>query len=147
MKKSGLADSPFFVTSTSREVYRPASTPPSPMEHVRNLYQKPPEQMNNRTVEPVNEGTPEQMNTHADERLNERSDVQVNSRTGEPVEVKESAEKKPERPIHRQSYDLYDDQAEAIEALCLKWRKERGRHITKGEAMRELLDEILAFKK
>lgn len=147
MKKSGLADSPFFVTPTSREVFRPASSPPSPMEHIRHLYQKPPEHLNSRTVEQMNKRPSEQMNIRADERMNERSDVQVNSRTTEQVQIKDSDERKPERSIHRQSYDLYDDQAEAIEALCLKWRKERGRHIKKGEAMRELLDEILPTKK
>ena len=135
MKKSGLADSPFFVNNSPQEVFPPVAHP-SPIDHIRSLYAKPPEQMNKRTIEQMNERSDERMNTRTNEQMNERSNVQVKS----------AAEKKPPRPIHRQSYDIFDDQAEAIEALCLKWRKERGRRITKGEAMRELLGEVLATK-
>ena len=153
MKRSGLADSPFFAPTPSGEVFRSPSTPPSPADHIRRLYNKPVEHLNERSSEQVNRRTNEQMNERPAEQMNIRSDEQVNKRTPEQTNERTSEQTKPaekpsapERPIHRQSYDLYDDQAEAIEALCLKWRKERGRHITKGEAIRELLDAILPSK-
>ena len=129
MKRSGLADSPFFAPTPSGEVFRSPPAPPSPVDHIRHLYEKP--------VEHLNERTDEQMNKRTPEHLNERTAEQPHT-----VERPQ----KPERPIHRQSFDLYDDQAQAIDALCLKWRKERGHHITKGEAIRELLDAILPSK-
>ncbi|MBK8025760.1 MAG: hypothetical protein IPK19_31310 [Chloroflexi bacterium] len=77
------------------------------------------------------------MNTRTDEHLNVGTHEQMNTFKAE----------HPARPIHRQSYNIHDDQAEAIDALALRWRKERGRHITKGEVVRELLDVALkAFR-
>ncbi len=137
MKKSGLADSPFFPRPSSEPDVRPPSQPVVDQP----VYPQPAEPMNGRTnehlnvraVEPMNTRTDERMNVRADERLNSRTDAQANVRTDE----------RPSRPISRQSYNIYDDQAEAIDGLALRWRKERGRHITKGEVMRELLDQAL----
>jgi hypothetical protein len=137
MKRSGLADSPFFAPTPSGEVFRSPPAPPSPVDHIRRLYNKPVEHLNERTVE--------HLNVRSDEQMNKRTPEHLNERTAEQPQAVEKPQK-PERPIHRQSFDLYDDQAQAIDALCLKWRKERGHHITKGEAIRELLDAILPSK-
>jgi hypothetical protein len=53
----------------------------------------------------------------------------------------------PSRPRTRETYDVYEDQAQSIQELQLKWGKERHKYITKGQVMRELLDEILPTKK
>ncbi|MBN8592780.1 MAG: hypothetical protein J0M33_13535 [Anaerolineae bacterium] len=145
MKRSGLADSPFFAPTPSREVFRSPPASPSPVDHIRHLYEKPVEHLNERTDEQMNKRTPEHLNERTDEQMNERTPEHLNERTVEQPHVVEKSQKL-ERPIHRQSFDLYDDQAQAIDALCLKWRKERGHHITKGEAIRELLDAILPSK-
>lgn len=54
--------------------------------------------------------------------------------------ISEPIRHQPERSFHRYSYDIYDDQVEAIDALAYRWRKKQGRHITKGEVIRTLLD-------
>lgn len=129
MKKSGLADSPFFAHSPpSNQEAQPAMPVPS-----QPLFHRSDEQTHERTDEQTPKRTPEQVNIRTDEHLSVRTDEQTNKRTDE----------HPARIISRQSYNIYDDQAEAIEILQLRRRKERGRHITKGEIMRELLDKAL----
>ncbi len=129
MKKSGLADSPFFPRPSSE----PDVPPPSQPVVDQPVYPQPIEPMNGRTDEQVNVRAVERLNSRTDEQMNVRADERVNARTNE----------RPSRPVSRQSYNIYDDQAEAIDGLALRWRKERGRHITKGEVMRELLDQAL----
>jgi hypothetical protein len=145
-KKSGLADSPFF---------RPPSSPPPPsqIETQTAPTQEPPAsipvftdaqahegtdtQPHGRTTEQTHEYTNTQTHVRADEHLHERTDAHLHKRTNA----------QPERRKSRESYDVYEDQVQAIEELALKWRKARGKHITKGQVMRELLDEILPAKR
>ena len=126
MKTSGLADSPFFTPSPSnREV-----EPPSISHAIEPLYEHSGEQAHERTDEHLNIRTSEQTNTRTGEQVNTRAPEHLNSRTNEQAN----------RSISRQSYNIYDDQAEAIELLAMRWRKERGKHITKSELVRELLE-------
>ncbi|MBK9123530.1 MAG: hypothetical protein IPM16_10495 [Chloroflexi bacterium] len=48
----------------------------------------------------------------------------------------------PSRPYHRYSFDIYDDQVAAIDELVFR-RRQKGKRMTKGEVMRELLDRAL----
>jgi len=105
-------------------------------EKVEHLNDRTPERLNVRTDEPVNTRTVEHPNTRTPEHLNGRTLEQMNSRT---------VEQSP-RTISRKSYDIFDDQAEALDELALKWSKERKKYITKGQVVRELLDEIIPTK-
>ncbi len=129
MKKSGLADSPFFARSPVEVEIATSSRPTIPQP----IYPHPSEPMNGRTDEQMNARTDERLNESTSEQANVRTDERLNRRTSE----------RPSRSVSRQSYNIFDDQAEAIDGLALRWRKERGRHITKGEVMRELLDQAL----
>lgn len=119
MKKSGLADSPFFAPPPPKEEIQ------APLPVAQPLFKRSDNQTHERTNEQLHERTNEQPHN--------RSDAQTHERTNAP----------PSRPISRYSYDIYDDQADAIEALRLQWHKKRGRHITKGQVMRELLEQVL----
>lgn len=131
MKKSGLADSPFFTKPT------PAPSPPaeggqqSPSETkvVKELYE--------RTDAQTHENTDAQIHKRTDARMPERADTQIHKRT----------DAQNQRALTRESFDIYEDQAQAIEEMRLRLRRERGRHFTKGEVMRELLETALAAKK
>jgi hypothetical protein len=126
MKKSGLADSPFF-------------TPPTPPSVV--------------AVQPgtqadvfIASGTDKKKlssNVQTFKRTNER----MNERTFERTHERSNVQKPAKRQIKRESFDVYEDQVQAIEELQLRRRRERGKHVTKGEVIRDLLDEILSQKK
>jgi len=136
-KKSGLADSPFF---------RPPAPPTPPPVQTQDGFVPvfsiiPP---TNQTVEHLNERTDEHLNTRTDEHVNERTPERLNERT--PEQVNSRTVEQPPRTVSRKSYDIYDDQAEAIDALVLRWSKERKKYITKGQVVRELLDEIIPLK-
>jgi hypothetical protein len=109
MKKSGLADSPFF---------KKPLTPPDQAEE-QALAKKA------------------SLNVRSNVQAFKRSDVQMNERSS--VQLG--------RRVIRHSYDIYQDQAEAIDELVVKQRRERGKYVTKGEVMRELLDEAFTRRK
>ncbi|MCL4252052.1 MAG: hypothetical protein KJ065_28130 [Anaerolineae bacterium] len=149
MKRSGLADSPFFTLNPEQEVRPSLPAPHSPVEHIRSLYGSP-VQTHERTNEQTHERADAQTNVRTSERLNERANEQVNDRANERANERTDArtpERADERRIKRYSYDIFVDQAEAIDALCLKWKKERGKHVGKGETLRELLDTALKAHK
>jgi len=112
MKKSGLADSPFFS--------KPA--PLSPVSEQVVIHEIP--------VVPSQD-------------VFKRTDAQTHEHTNA---QKQADAKVIERPLTRESFDIYEDQLEAFEQLRLRLKRERGRHIGKGELMRELLDSILLKK-
>lgn len=130
MKKSGLADSPFFAIAPSPPPIQPVheEKPLRPGVQENILPERSPVQPFTRSVERLNERPTEPMNG--------RSSVQVNERPAE----------HPGRPIFRQSYDIFRDQADAIEELRMRWSKQRRKYITKGQVVRELLDDILTTK-
>lgn len=137
-KKSGLADSPFF---------QPIAPTPLPPREETTKTVKPVAsnvQANDRTSEQVNDRSDEHLNGRTYEQAINRSSAQVNDRSVE--QQNDRTDERPERPVSRKSYDIYDDQAEAIEDLVYRWGKERKRYITKGQVMRELLDEIIPQK-
>jgi hypothetical protein len=83
------------------------------------------------------------MHKRTNEHLYERTDAQTHEHTNAQKEVQV---KTIERPLTRESFDIYEDQLEAFEQLRLRLKRVRGRHIGKGELMRELLDQILLKK-
>ena len=113
MKKSGLADSPFFAFSPAASP-QPATVPA--VEHVIV-----PEQANARTGERVNARTPEHANRRADE--------QANARTGK-------------RLIKRQSYNVYEDQHWQLQQLEAG-RALSGNPIPISVMVRQALDDYL----
>lgn len=119
MKKSGLADSPFFTAS------KPEVVIPTPTQVEKPVYERSSVQMN--------------------ERTNERANVPTNARPDE--QTSEPTQKPVDREYHRYTYDLFDDQAEAIDELTFRWRKEKGKHVTKGFVIRTLLDEALKLQR
>ena len=129
MKKSGLADSPFFAPPPSQEEIQV----PPPVMVEQPLFKRTDAQTHERTTERMHENTNEQTHERTNTQPHNRADAQTHERTDAP----------PSRPISRYSYDIFDDQADAIEALRLQWHKKRGRHITKGQVMRELLEQAL----
>jgi hypothetical protein len=122
MKKSGLADSPFFALATP-----PSSLPETKV--VQDLYE--------RTNAQTRKSTDAQIHERTHERMPERTKTQMHKRPNA-----QTAQK-----LTRESFDIYEDQAQAIEEMRLRLRRERGRHVTKGEVMRELLATALAAKK
>lgn len=149
MKRSGLADSPFFTLKPEQEVRPSLPAAPSPAEHIRSLYGTP-TPANTRTNESTYEHADAHTNVRTSERLNERANEQMNERANAQANERTNArthERADERRIKRYSYDIFVDQAEAIDALCLKWKKERGKHVGKGETLRELLDTALKVHK
>ncbi len=135
MKKSGLADSPFFTLSNREEVMQ---TPPSLPQPV---YERPPVQPNERTDTRTNTSSPVQSTARTNERPNDITPERLPERTPVPSSAPKS------RAYHRYTYDIFDDQAEAIDDLTFRWRKEKGKHVTKGFVMRTLLDEALKDQK
>lgn len=128
-KKSGLADSPFFRQPSI--AIPPTETPAAAIVSVFSSVQA-----NERSDEPLHNRTTEQVNSRSSEQLNERPNERTVKRTNERFE----------RAIFRKSYDIFEDQAEAIDDLAYRWTKERKKHITKGQVLRELLNEILPKK-
>jgi hypothetical protein len=149
MKKSGLADSPFFTPPPLNA----EAVSPSLSQDIKPLYNRsgePPherttEQTHRRTDELLNKGTDEQANIRTPEQVHYRTDERASIRTDE--QTNERTDEAPSLPISRQSYNIFDRQAEAIELLALRWRKARGRHITKSEVVRELLGKALDLEK
>lgn len=135
MKKSGLADSPFFTLSNHEEVVQ--TPPPLPQP----VYERPTVQPNERTDAQTNASTIVQVSVRPDERTNDSTNERQHERTIAPSPLPQ------ERPYHRYTYDIFDDQAEAIDDLTFRWRKEKGKHVTKGFVMRTLLDEALKHQK
>lgn len=127
MKATGLADSPFFAAVAPPPAPAPPGAPQRPPAH--SLYE--------RAHPPSHQGTDAQPHERTGAQMHVRASVQPHKRTSP----------RAGRALTRESYDVYRDQAEALEELRLRWRRERGRHITKGEVMRALLDEILATKR
>lgn len=119
MKKSGLADSPFFAQTVNAE-RRPDTSLPS----LINLAPVP-----NQTVKDDMVRTPE--------RVNRRTDEQANARTGE---LPKSLSGK--RVIKRQSYNVYADQHEALQRLEATGSLS-GKGIFISEMVREALDDYL----
>ncbi len=111
MKKSGLADSPFFTAPTPRK------------------------------VEGAPKGTEIFPNNHTDERMNVRTNEQMNERPSERSNVQDY------RTIIRKSYDIFVDQATMIDEWAIKQQRKAGKHITKGEVMREIIDFFFQKKK
>lgn len=70
----------------------------------------------------ANAGTNVQMNKRTVEQSNERSDVQGY------------------RIIVRKSYDVFLDQDNSIDELVVKRQRDAGKHVKKGEIMREIVD-------
>lgn len=138
MKKSGLADSPLFRPSPAalfsaglEPSVKSQSTLPTPVfpPPDTQLHERTDAQMHERTTTQPHEGTTAQPHKRADAQPHNH--LQPSS----------------ERKTTRESFDIFEDQAEAIERLRLQWKREQGRHFTKGEVMRTLLEEILALKK
>ncbi len=127
MKATGLADSPFFAAVAPPPTTARPETPQAPPAHP--VYE--------RGNPPSHKGTDAQPHARTSAQMHVRAPVQPHKRTSS----------RSGRALTRESYDVYRDQAEALEELRLRWRRERGRHITKGEVMRVLLDEILAMKR
>lgn len=131
MKKSGLADSPFFTKPTPLS---PAQTQDdgaasnAPVQ-TQEVFRRADAQLHKRTDAQTFNG--------ANEPLSERTDAQTSG----------TSTNAPSRSTTRESFDIYADQLETFEALRLRLKKQRGKHITKGELMRELLEEILQTKK
>lgn len=115
MKKSGLADSPFFAPSITAKSVTLSSAPA--VEHVIV-----PEQANTRTGERVDARTPEQVNARTGER--------PNGRTGE-------------RVIKRQSYNVYEDQHRQLQQLEAS-RALSGHPLPISVMVRQALDEYLS---
>ncbi len=145
MKKSGLADSPFFprVSAAGTAPVVPSPIFDQPVYPPQNIpvTRRTDDRLNEGTSEQTNEGTFERMNDRTVEPLNETTHERLNVRSSE--RPNERTVERPSRPISRQSYDVFDDQAEAIASLALRWRKTKRRHVTKGEVIRELLEEAL----
>ncbi len=147
MKKSGLADSPFFTKpiplsqASVRQDGKAAPIPEQTQEVFKRTDAQPHEhttaQPLNRTNEHLIERTPAQMSVRTDAQMHIRTNAQP-SNTGT---------NSTSRTTTRESFDIYIDQLEAFEELRLRLKKQRGKHITKGELMRELLEEILQTKK
>lgn len=139
MKKSGLADSPFFTKPS----------PPPPAQHQDGLIVPTTpvivQEDFKRSNAQMHERTDAQLSIHTNAHLNERTDEQMHKRTNAQLPVTD--EKNTSRPTTRESFDIYEDQLQSFEELRLRLKKERGRHITKGELMRELLEDILQHKK
>ncbi len=139
MKRSGLADSPFFTKPTPLS---PAHTQEDGMAanasvQTQEVFKRADAQLHNRTNA--------QTFNNATEPLNERTDAQLHKRTN--AQISGTSTNPPSRLTTRESFDIYADQLEAFEELRLRLKKQRGKHITKGELMRELLEEILQTKK
>jgi hypothetical protein len=128
MKKSGLADSPFFTHPSTQqgEVFNgQSSTPPKSISQpAQNSVQ-----LNNRSNAQLNENTIVQTHNRSTEQTNERSDEQDL------------------RSITRASFDVYEDQVEKMEVLLIKRKKTLKRRVTKGEVMREIIDFYFTKKK
>jgi len=136
MKKSGLADSPFFS--------KPAPlSPVSEQVVIHEIPVVPSQDVFKRTDAQTHERTNEHSHKGTNEHLHERTDAQTHEHTNA---QKQADAKVIERPLTRESFDIYEDQLEAFEQLRLRLKRERGRHIGKGELMRELLDSILLKK-
>jgi hypothetical protein len=103
MKKSGLADSPFFEKPKTREVKHP-----------------------------------NKLNKRVSEQTNERSNVQVYG--GSDVQMNKHTNVQGYRSVVRRSYDIYLDQVDKIDEQAIKSRRLRGKNVTKGEVMREIID-------
>jgi hypothetical protein len=138
MKKSGLADSPFFRAPLPTESPSEGGNSPPPSATIPVFIDA---QTHARTNAQPHDHTPAQMHERTTTQLHGRSDAQIHNRTN--AQPHENTSTQPERPRTRESYDIYEDQDQAIEALRLEWSKARKKHITKGQVMRELLDEIL----
>jgi hypothetical protein len=130
-KKSGLADSPFFAKPT------PPPSPPTASGQQSAPEMHVGQQLYERANAQPRENTDAQMHKGTDARTPERADAQTHKRT----------DTQNPRRLTRESFDIYEDQAQAIEEMRLRLRRERGRHVTKGEVMRELLETALAAKK
>jgi hypothetical protein len=138
MKKSGLADSPFFRAPLPSESQSEGGNSPSSSATVPVFIDA---QTHERTNAQPRDYTPTQMHERTTTQLHGRSEAQPHNHTN--AQLHERTPSQPERPRTRESYDIYEDQDQAIEELRLKWSKARKKHITKGQVMRELLDEIL----
>lgn len=139
MKKSGLADSPFFTPSTPPPT---APTPPAvesivlpPTPHTEVFAHENAQPHKRADAQPHRRATAQTHN---------RTDAQAHERASTPTH--KAALDDETRGKTRESFDIYQDQNEAIEQLRMRWKKEQGRHFTKGEIMRILLDEILPSK-
>jgi hypothetical protein len=154
MKKSGLADSPFFRPSPLSKPILAESTPVKTLEpipaqidtqpHERTdaqLHESTSAQLHNHTDTQLRNRTDTQPHTYTDAHMNGGTDAQSRNRTSTQSHERTLAQL--ERLRTRESYDIFEDQAQTIEELRLKWSKTRKKHITKGQVMRELLDEIL----
>lgn len=109
--------------------------------------------MHNRTNAQPHNYTDEQSGVRTDAHLHGCADEQVSNHTTAQPFIRTDAqphERTPaqaERLTTRESYDVYEDQAQTIEELRFRWSKERKKHVTKGQVMRELLEEILPTKR
>jgi hypothetical protein len=114
------------VQSTSDKKQEQGTSLLSPAQHVQAASQNDPLERTNT-----------QMNERAPAQTHKNTDAQLHNRTGTQTI----------RSTTRESFDIYLDQAETIETLRIRWKRERKKHITKGEVMRELLEEVLAKKR
>jgi hypothetical protein len=116
MKKSGLADSPFFSKSAVAD---------QPI--VQNGEQNTPQ------LVPIfqNPIISEHLSNRSNEHLNENENVQMNER---------SKALSPERPIARKSYDVYIDQDVDIERLRIVMSQKRRTFVSKGMVIQTALD-------
>lgn len=99
-------------------------TPPPVREEKPPIVQSR-EQVNTRTAEHANARTPEHMNTRTGEQTNRRT---------------------PERVIARQSYNVYEDQHEALKRLEAQSTLSGGKPLHISEMVRQALDAYLAKK-
>ncbi len=74
---------------------------------------------------------PQQISEPVKEQINEQANVQTSKR----LFIQNP------REIVRGSYDIYRDQALKITKLQVERQQEEGKNVTKGEVMRDLLDE------
>lgn len=147
MKKSGLADSPFFRPSTPSTPIPAESGPvtatePIPVYTGAQSHERTDAHLHDSAFTQPHNYTDTHLRTNTDTHLNSGTDARVPNRASTQSHERTPAQPD-ERPRTRETYDIYEDQAQTVEELRLQWSKSRKKHITKGQVMRELLDEIL----
>jgi hypothetical protein len=122
MKKSGLADSPFFTPHPEHAAH--SSVPVSHADRIHTLYQ--PQHPVSTEIQPF----PEQANARTGEQVNGRTPEQPNTRTSE-------------REITRQSYNVYTDQHMALKRLEAQASLNGSKPRTISEMVREAISDFL----
>lgn len=134
-KKSGLADSPLFTN--------PASNPaPQPQKEAQVSFP-----VSRATLDPQRTQVPKSnfSSKRSPEQMNARSNDQVTQRSG--GQTVERSSDQDYRIVVRHSYDFYQDQIYAIEDEVVKRNRQRGKTVTKGEIVRQIVDFYFSKRK